>query len=301
MVERIHIDFVFQLGDGSGNGTRADFQEILAAGKHLVFRHPKDMRRELVGNLRALRSGRQNIAARDIHLIGKRERDRLPRHRFCEIAIHGDDARHLGGAARSCHDDRIVGLDAARGDRSGEATKIKIGTVHPLHRHAERPFHQPGFDIHRFQMLQQGRSCIPGHIPAAPDHIVAIARGQRDRHQAGEIQLFRERPEIRNDAIEHVLRELDQIDLVHGQNDMANAQERRDVGMTARLGEHALARIDQDDGELGIGRPRGHVARVLLMARCVRDDEFALVRGEEAIRDIDGDALLALGFQPVNQ
>ena len=37
------------------------------------------------------------------------------------------------------------------------------------------------------------------------------------------------------------------------------------------------------------------------MARRVGDDEFALVGGEEAIGDVDGDALLALGLQPVDQ
>jgi len=31
------------------------------------------------------------------------------------------------------------------------------------------------------------------------------------------------------------------------------------------------------------------------------DDEFALVGGEEAVGDIDGDALLALGLQSVDQ
>ena len=71
--------------------------------------------------------------------------------------------------------------------------------------------------------------------------------------------------------------------------------------MAPRLRQHALARIDQHDGEVG-GRGAGrHVARVLLMAGRVGDDELALRRREEAIGDIDGDALLALGLQPVDQ
>ena len=37
------------------------------------------------------------------------------------------------------------------------------------------------------------------------------------------------------------------------------------------------------------------------MAGRVGDDELALRRGEEAIGHVDGDALLALGFQPVDQ
>ena len=50
------------------------------------------------------------------------------------------------------------------------------------------------------------------------------------------------------------------------------------------------------------GRGAGdHVARVLLVARRVGDDELALVGGEEAVGDVDGDALLALGRQAVDQ
>ena len=71
--------------------------------------------------------------------------------------------------------------------------------------------------------------------------------------------------------------------------------------MPARLGQHALARVDQNDGEIGVGGAGRHVAGILLMARRVGDDEFALVGGEEAIGDVDGDALLPLRLQPVHQ
>ena len=48
-------------------------------------------------------------------------------------------------------------------------------------------------------------------------------------------------------------------------------------------------------------RHHRHVARVLLAAGRVGDDELARVGGEEAVGDVDGDALLALGDQPVDQ
>ncbi len=71
--------------------------------------------------------------------------------------------------------------------------------------------------------------------------------------------------------------------------------------MAAGLDQDALARVDQDDRKLGVRSAGRHVARVLLVARRVGDDEFALVGGEEAIGDVDGDALLPLGLQPVDQ
>ena len=45
----------------------------------------------------------------------------------------------------------------------------------------------------------------------------------------------------------------------------------------------------------------GHVAGVLLVAGRVGDDELALVGGEVAVGDVDGDALLALGLEAVGE
>ena len=66
--------------------------------------------------------------------------------------------------------------------------------------------------------------------------------------------------------------------------------------------QQALSRVDQDDGEVG-GRGAGrHVAGVLLVARRVGDDErCAWLGGEIAVGDVDRDALLALGLEPVDQ
>jgi hypothetical protein len=69
----------------------------------------------------------------------------------------------------------------------------------------------------------------------------------------------------------------------------------------ARLLEHPLAGVDEDQGEVGGRRPRHHVPRVLGVARGVGDDELPLGRGEVAVGDVDGDALLALGPQAVGE
>ena len=53
-------------------------------------------------------------------------------------------------------------------------------------------------------------------------------------------------------------------------------------------------------GGIAGGRAGGHVARVLLVARRIRDDELALRGGEVAIGHVDGDALFALGLQSVH-
>ena len=78
-------------------------------------------------------------------------------------------------------------------------------------------------------------------------------------------------------------------------------EQRDQVAVPAGLGEDALAGVDQDHREVGRGGAGDHVAGVLLVARGVGDDELALVGGEEPVGDVDGDALLALGGQPVDQ
>jgi hypothetical protein len=76
-----------------------------------------------------------------------------------------------------------------------------------------------------------------------------------------------------------------------------DSEQRRDERVTPALLEHTLARIDEDEREVG-GRCAGHhVARVLDVTRCVGDDELPLRRREVAVGDVDGDALLALGAQ----
>ena len=64
---------------------------------------------------------------------------------------------------------------------------------------------------------------------------------------------------------------------------------------------HAVAGVDEDDGQLARRGAGGHVARVLLVAGRVGDDELAAVGREVAVRHVDGDALLALGLQAVGQ
>ncbi len=112
---------------------------------------------------------------------------------------------------------------------------------------------------------------------------------------------MRELPIVLDDPFEDGLVEADEVDLVDGEHDVADAEQRGDDRMAPGLAQHALARIDQHDGEIG-GRCAGrHVARVLFVAGRVGNDELALRRGEEAIGDIDGDALLALGLEAVDQ
>ena len=71
--------------------------------------------------------------------------------------------------------------------------------------------------------------------------------------------------------------------------------------MPPALLDHTVAGVDQDHREVGRRGTGDHVAGVLDVPGGVGDDELALGRREVAVGDIDRDALLALGAQPVGQ
>lgn len=80
---------------------------------------------------------------------------------------------------------------------------------------------------------------------------------------------------------------------------MLDAQQRYEERVAPCLRDDSRTGVDQDDSEVGRRAAGYHVARVLLVARRVGDDELALVRGEVSVGHVDGDALLALGLQSV--
>ena len=102
-------------------------------------------------------------------------------------------------------------------------------------------------------------------------------------------------------ALEHRLVVVDEVHLVHAHDEVRDPQQRGDVGVAAGLLADALARVDEHDRQVG-GRGAGdHVARVLLVAGRVGDDELAPRGLEVAVGDVDRDPLLALGAQAVGQ
>ena len=93
----------------------------------------------------------------------------------------------------------------------------------------------------------------------------------------------------------------DEVQLVDREQHVLHPEHREDRGVPAGLRLHARARIHQHDPEFRVRRAAGHVAGVLRVAGAIGDNEGALVGAEVTPRDVDGDALLALGFQAVEQ
>src|SRR6185503_5469916 len=70
--------------------------------------------------------------------------------------------------------------------------------------------------------------------------------------------------------------------------------------MAARLDQNAFARIYKQNGNMGGRCSRNHIARVLLVPWCIGNDEVAAGRGEIAVSDVYGDALLTFSLQAIS-
>ena len=76
------------------------------------------------------------------------------------------------------------------------------------------------------------------------DDVVALERRDRD-HDAG--RAARASSSSRGDLVEPLLRPVDEIHLVDGDDDVRDAEDRGDVRVAAGLLDDALARVDEDD------------------------------------------------------
>ncbi len=139
--------------------------------------------------------------------------------------------------------------------------------------------------------------------------VVAAQRGDRHVAHIAQAQLGGERIVGGADLVEARFAVVGQVHLVDGHDHMLQFQQLDDGRMPLGLGQqlglavdgrHARD-VDQDDGSVRGRSARHHVARVLLVARRISDDELAARGREIAVRHVDRDALLALGLQAVGQ
>ena len=215
-----------------------------------------------------------------------------------------DDARDPALAPGGQHADaRRPGATMPLTIVPAKPRKSRFGPVDPLHRQAERPLLHVVLDLDRLEVAHQRRARRTRACRRSASVMLSPLQARdRDRDDVGRGRsAARTRGSPSTIASKRLLRVADEVHLVDREHDVADAEQRHEVAVPARLRQHALARVDQDDGEVG-GRGAGHhVARVLLVARRVGDDELALVGREEAIGDVDRDALLALGGEAVDQ
>ena len=131
--------------------------------------------------------------------------------------------------------------------------------------------------------------------------VVAVFGGDRDHRHVDTTESGRDLTQFVLHFGEPRLVEVDQVELVDGGDEVLDAQQFCDPGVTVGLSQHTGAGVDEQDRDVGVRRSGEHVAGVALMAGRVGEDVASRFGREEPVRHIDGDALLPLGAQPVRQ
>ena len=93
----------------------------------------------------------------------------------------------------------------------------------------------------------------------------------------------------------------DAVHLVDDDGDLPHAEQVQQIAVPPRLLAHALGGIDDQHRGVGLGGAGDHVAQELGVAGRVDQHEIARGRAEADLAGVDGDALVALGLQRVEQ
>ena len=273
-------------------------QRQLCAGLQRPLRQPADVGLQLAHRHgRRLRGGEQ-VAAREVEVAVDPHRHRLAGRGRLQRPVERLHDGHPRALAARQRDDLRARPQLAAGD--APRVGALLAAQHPLDREAQLA-RLADRQLDRLQVLEQRRARVPRQPLRALDHVVAVQRAHRQRRHRAEPDLRGEAVEVGHDPVEDLLRPVDEIHLVDRQHHMTDAQQPCHCRVPARLLDHAVACVDQHDCHLG-GRGAGdHVARVLLVPGRVGEDEAPPRRREVAVRDVDRDALLALGAQAVGQ
>ena len=242
-----------------------------------------------------------HVAARHVDLVGERDGHRLAGDGLVEVTVHRDDAIDTAGRPGRQHAHGVARTHGPADDLPGEPAEVEVGAVHPLHGHPEGLLGSLVGCRNGLEVSDQGRTVIPVRVLARRGDVVALQRRQRDERHLVEADLRSELAVLGLDAAEDRLGVVDEVHLVDRHDDALDAEQRHEVAVATGLGEHTAAGVDQDDGDVGRRGAGHHVAGVLLVSGGVGHDELALLGREEAVRDVDGDALLALGGKTVEQ
>ena len=301
MFHRVHVDAVFDgLDLGAGRMGRLLDVELLGA-IHRLLVHPDEHRLEVAALAGQVVGMDQHLAPRDVDLVLEREGDAERWEGFLQLAVVGHDAFHSRGLARGQGHYRVSLAHHAARHLSREAPEVLVRPQDVLDRIAQVRVIPIQVDGHVFQEAEQGRPGIPRRTRALLHHVVAIERRERDAHHVADAQRSDKAHVLVDDRVEHLPVEVHEIHLIDRQDHMMDAEEGYQVSMPPRLGDDARSGVDQDDRQVGRRAAGDHVAGILLVPGGVGDDELAVVGREIAIGHVDGDALLALGFQAIEQ
>ena len=300
--ERVHVDPVAHLLHARANGARGVLQQVNFVQVERIGVHPDERGLKFRADAGAVVFVDQHVAAADVDFVFEGDVDRSARAGFFQFFLESDDRFDSGlhvpkaGRRRS-----LPARSTPEATCPAKPRKVASGRITYCTGKRSGPAAALSLTRKCLEIFEQRRPLEPGRARAAPNDVVAFERAHRNGVQASDAQLIGKFAKLGGDAFEDFLREADQIHFIDGGDDVLHAEQAGDEGVAARLAQNALGGVHQHHGGVGGGSAGGHVARVLLVAGSIGDDEFAARSREIAIGDVDGDALLAFGAQAIGE
>ena len=103
------------------------------------------------------------------------------------------------------------------------------------------------------------------------------------------------------DLVEARRAEIDPVHLVDDDGDLFDAEQMQQIAVPPGLVAHAFQRVDDQHRAVGLRGAGDHVAQEFGVAGRVDQHDVARAGAEADLRGVDGDALVALGLQRVEQ
>ena len=222
----------------------------------------------------------------------------------CRRAPSRSGSRARRVAARRQHGHAIADGDRARLDAAQVAARLPGGRARDeLHGEAQRPpaRRRRRRPPSRGSPAASGRRTSGGGRRGRRPCRRRAPTSGRNAHRV-DARRFGEGGEVGDDRAKTRSSIVDEVHLVDGDHEVRECRAgAASVAWRRVCVTMPCARVDQQDREIRGAGAGDHVARVLLVAGRVGDDELARARGEVAVRDVDRDALLALGGEAVGE
>ena len=273
-VQGIDIHAVADLANHAGRLQRGVFNQVVFARPQRLFGHPHHHGLEAVRLQRPVVRVDQKIASADIDFVLQGQGHGQRRARLVEFSFKGEDRLDPARLMRRQHHDFVARPHDPGRNCAAIAAEIGVRTVDVLDRQSEVDQIQVRCNMHVFQQIHQGCALIPRHGLAFGDHIIALQGGQGQKADIAQLQPGGKGRVVGHDGVKHLLAVADEVHLIDRHNDVLDAEQRGDKTVATGLGQHAMARIDQNNGQVTGRRPGRHIARVLLVAGRVGDNEF---------------------------
>ena len=248
----------------------------------------------------------QHISAGDVDLVIEGDGHRLVGDGCCGTAravpVVGDDPVHSRRSPRISNGDLIARGNGARDNRSRVAAEVALRANDELHREAKtgRLLRSRGLPIG--QELQQGGAGVPRHALRTAGDVIPGERTHRDGSHLWNTQSSRGRLHRGDDVVEGGLFVVDQIHLVHRNDDRRNSHQGTDGQVPVRLRANTTSGVDEQNRDVAVGSSHRHVPGVLLVPRRIGNEHPPTVgQIHVSVGHVDGDALFALGFQAIGQ